>query len=341
MQDDKQPSTDEEFLKNLPVQTENIAFKPEEMVFCESCSRQNPPTRLKCVYCGAELPLTPEQTARVAPVLRKLENWENGFNLIYRPDAEANSKAAETSELAKFVGLEKEVFDAILEARKPLPLARTETVKEAEILQNRLKNEGFATSIVADEALAAENYPKRLRGLEFLGENILLILFNNDEVEEIRAADLCLIVAGAIFQKSVESMEKRKKGENKILETSETASDEILIDLYTKNDPAGYRILTKGFDFSCLEAEKGILARENIKKLIGKLQRVAPPAKLVADYTAVRSLLGNVWEIEQRKDSRGLTRQRFGKFDLSNVSSSNNLQQFTKYSRLQRRLWDS
>jgi hypothetical protein len=151
----------------------------------------------------------------------------------------------------------------------------------------------------------------------------------------INIADLSLIVSGAIFEKSVESQEKRKKGENKILEASETFSDEILVDIYTKNDATGYRILTKGFDFSCLGAEKGILARDNIKKLVVKLHTIAPNAKLIDDYLSVRSVLGEIWEVEQRKDSKGLSRQRFGKFDLSNISSSNNLQQFTKYSRLQ------
>jgi len=147
-----------------------------------------------------------------------------------------------------------------------------------------------------------------------------------------------LIVSGAIFQKAVESTESRKKGESKILDATETASDESLIDIYGQHDAHGYRILTKGFDFSCLGAEKGILARENIKKLAGKLRSAAPNAKFVDDYLAVRNVLGAIWEIEQRKDSQGLTRQRFGKFDLSNISSSNNLQQFTKYSRLQRHL---
>lgn len=324
----------EDFLKDLPLTAEEIGFKPDEMIACEKCSRSNAPNRLKCLYCGAELPLTAEQAARVTPVLRKLESWENGFNLIYLPNEE-EIIPDQTAQIAKLTGLEKEVWQKIFESKKALPVVRCETLKEAEILQNRLKDCGLNATIVSDEHLAADDLPKRLRGLEFDGEKITLILFNNDEIEEIRAEDLSLIVSGAVFQKAVQSTEARKKGETKILDASETASDEILIDIYTKNDPTGYRILTKGFDFSCLGAEKGILARENIQKLIEKLQMVAPQTKLIDDYIKVRSILGEVWEIEQRKDSQGLTRQRFGKFDLSSVASSNNLQQFTKYSRLQ------
>jgi hypothetical protein len=93
--------------------------------------------------------------------------------------------------------------------------------------------------------------------------------------------------------------------------------------------------LTKGFDFSCLGYKKGSLAHENLQKLIAKLQKFAPQAKLVNDYQAVRRILGEVWEIEQRKEPQGLKRHSFGKFNFSNIFLSSNEMQFTKYSRLQ------
>ncbi|MEP6901743.1 MAG: hypothetical protein ABJA66_08335, partial [Actinomycetota bacterium] len=179
MQEDNQPAKDDDFLKNLPIQSEDIAFKPEELISCVKCSRTNPPTRLKCVYCGAELELSAEQTAKIAPNLRKLEIWENGFNLIYLPKEE-NLDAETTTKFAKFLGLERESLQTIFEARKTLPMARVESAKEAEILQNRLKESGLETLVISDESLAAENFPKRLRGLEFPDDKILLILFNND-----------------------------------------------------------------------------------------------------------------------------------------------------------------
>ena len=335
MQENNQDPENEDFLKNLPIQSEDIGFKPAEMIACGKCSRANPPTRLKCMYCGTELDLPAGAASKIAPNLRKLENWEQGFNLIYLPDDE-RIDAETVRQIAGLIGHEEEFLQKILDARIPLPIARCETAKEAEILQSRIHEAGrLQTSLVTDEALAAETAPKRLRGIEFQDDKLLLILFNNDQVEEIGADDLALIVAGAIFQKSVASTEKRKKGETKILEATETASDESLIDIYTKTDSGGYRILTKGFDFSCLGAEKGILARENLKKLVARLAAFAPHARLVDDYLDVRNLLGETWEVEQRKDSQGLARQRFGKFDLSSVSTSSNLQQFTKYSRLQ------
>ncbi|HEY8562077.1 MAG TPA: hypothetical protein VIL74_17015 [Pyrinomonadaceae bacterium] len=327
----------EEFLRDLPLRAEEIGFKPAEMIECRKCARANAPTRLKCMYCGADLEIAAERAGRVKPNLRKLETFEPGFNLIYLPgDRQISGELVRQT--ARSLGLEAESLQRLLEARRPLPVMRCETGGEAAFLQNRLREAGITTSIVADEQLAADVSPKRLRALEFRDRYIFLTLFNKNEIEAVDVENLKVIVTGAIFQREVEATEARKKGESKILHATETASDESLIDLYTAGDALGYRILTKGFDFSCLGAEKGIVAHENIKRLIGKLQRAAPAANFVDDYLKVRNLLGAIWELEERKDSQGLTRHRIGKFELNNVTSSSNLRQFTKYSRLQRHL---
>ncbi|HQU83960.1 MAG TPA: hypothetical protein PKY59_12570 [Pyrinomonadaceae bacterium] len=325
----------ENWLKDMPIQTENIAFKAEEMVLCEKCRRNNPPNRLKCFYCAADLQLSSEQSESVKPVLRKLEMWEKGFNLIIQPDA-TNFGEINTAEIAKNTGFESEIVQRIVEAKKSVPLARVESENEAAIVQKILRKNGLETKIVSDESLSLNKFHRRLRGIEFFENNLILILFNQDEIVEISREDLILIVTGAIFERKTESVEKRKKGENKILDATETASDEMLIDIYSKNDAVGFRILSKGFDFSCLGAEKTMLATENMKRLSTKLKEFSPNAKIVSDYLSVREILGNVWEVETRKDSLGLKRHSFGKFDLANVSSSNNLQQFTRFSRLQR-----
>lgn len=334
MQKPEENINQEDRLKDLPVQTENIAFKPEEMILCEKCSRNNPPNRLKCFYCAAELKLSDEQAELVKPVLRKLELWEKGFNLIIQPDS-TNFNELNATEISKNIGFESEIVQKIVESKKKVPIARVETQNEAEIVKKILHRYGLETKIVSDESLALEKVPKRLRGIEFLDDKLILILFNQDEIVEISREDLALIVTGAVFEKKTESIEKRKKGESKILDATETASDEMLIDIYSKQDSTGFRILSKGFDFSCLETEKTMLATENMKRLAVKLQEFSQNAQTIKDYLSVREILGNVWELESRKDSLGLKRHSFGKFDFSNVSSSNNLQQFTKYSRLQ------
>ena len=323
----------EEWLKDLPVAAENPAFSAGEMISCGKCSRKSAPTRLKCLYCGAQLEFV--ETVALKPHLRKMENWERAFNLIFTNVSGAPDEK-NLSEAARMTRLEKEVLPKLFEANKPLPLARAESEKEAEIVKTRLGEIGIAARIVSDEDLLIEKLPRRLRGLEFGAEKIRLFLFNEEETREIAREDFALIVTGALFERRVESLERSgKNDENKILETSETGVDTALIDIYSRADRIGYRIAVNGFDFSCLGAEKGILARENVWKLAEKLKEFAPEAKFVDDYLKVRAFLGGVWETEQSTGKTDVKRKSFGKFSRQNTVIINNQAQFTKYSRLQ------
>ncbi len=333
-----EPLQSDEWLKDIPLQTENLAFSPEEMIICAKCARHNPPTRLKCLYCGAELEISEAQSNFLKPHLRKMEVWEKGFNIIFKAETQHfdESKLAEIVKMLKF---EKDFLRKILNEKKNLPLARAESEKEAEIVQKRLRDYGIETIILSDESLSVETPPKRLRGIEFWDDKIIFVLFNGGEIVEIANDDLILIVSGAIFERRVEATEKRdKNGENKILQTDETTSDEFLIDVYSRQNELGYRIYAKGFDFSGLETEKGIIAVENLRKLVKKLRAVAPNAKTVDDYLQVRESLGKVWEVELKTDSQGLKRGGVGSFNLANTTTANNSRQFTKYSRLWRQL---
>ncbi len=317
----------------MPIQTENIAFDADELVACAKCQRNNPPTRLNCFYCGSELEIAPENRDRIRPSLRKLEAWEKGFNLIVEPVA-----APDIVAVARLVKLEPDLVRNLFESGKRLPIARVESAAECEVLQTALAGLGVPSNPVSDEALAVDVAPRRLRGIEFGDSGARFILFNDDSIVDVSPEDLKIIVTGAVFEKAVEATEKRKKGQTRMLDATETASDEPLLDLYSGNDASGFRITTAGFDFSCLGSEKGLLARENLKRLAKRLAVFAPEARVVDDYLSVRELLGEVWETDVRKDSQGMKRSSFGKFDLKRVSTSSNLRQFTKYSRLQRHI---
>lgn len=338
MKKENEKKSFDELLKDLSLETENLGFAPEEMIFCAKCNRTNAPTRAKCFYCGEELEMREEQSRFLKPVLRKLEHWEKGFNIIF---LSKNRKLSEdeSTEIARMLNLEKDDLQKTFEVNKFLPLARIESQKESDVIKKRLSESGVETLVLSDDELAAERPPQRLRGIEFFKEKLCLILFNQNEIIDVPKENLELIVTGTIFQKKVEAIEKRgKKGEIKTLQEMETASDEILFDLYTRQNTDGFRIFGKGFDFSCLENEKGILAVENMKKLVRKLGEFAPNVKIVDDYLQIRENLGNIWEIEHKTDSIGLTRERFGKFNLGNVTTASNSIQFTKYSRMQKHL---
>lgn len=328
----------EEWLKDLPVQTENVGFQPEEMIRCGKCARSSPPTKTNCFYCGAELEISEAQSKYVRPNLRKLEAWEKGWNVIIQRVSSV-FEAANIIEIARILKTEADLLRKIISFGKPLPVARAESPKEAEIVRKSLSDFGIESVVVSDETLKSEINPQRLRGIEFDDGNLILILFNRDEIVEIAGENLALIVTGAIFERRIEATETHsKKGENKILDATETSSDESLIDIYSRADANGYRIPAKGFDFSCLESEKGILAKDNIVKLAAKLRNYAPHAEYADDYLQVRECLGTVWEVNQKTESQGLKRGGIGKFNLGNLTTVNNLTQFTKYSRLRRNL---
>lgn len=325
-----------DWLNDLPTQSENSAFAPGELVACAACARVNPPTRSKCLYCGAELPVSGGENKFFRPDLRRLEAWEKGFNLVFT-GASVVADDAELAQISLLLKLEKEVLREILTSENSLPLARVETAGEAEIIQKRLRDAALETTILADADLKSEQSPHRLRGMEFWDDRLVLILFNADEIAEIKWTDVNLIVAGALFERRVEMTEtRRKKGASKLLDSNETASDELLFDIYGADDFIGYRVEQTGFDFSCLGAEKTLLAAENIKRLVAELSRRAPNAKIVDDYLKIRAPLGAVWQVEERTDTQGLKRASFGSFNLGNVTTINNSAQFTKYSRLQR-----
>ena len=98
----------DEWLKNLPVQAENIAFRPEEMISCAKCQRANPPNRLNCFYCGGELVIPEEQKRFLKLKLRKLESWEKGCNVILLPDSQSPDEEKIAS-AAKLLATEKEI----------------------------------------------------------------------------------------------------------------------------------------------------------------------------------------------------------------------------------------
>lgn len=314
------------------IQTENIAFQADEMVDCVACNRKNPPNRLKCMYCGGGLAVTVELADRISSVFRNLEAWEKGFNVILL-STESN---ANTEKAATLLQVELLWVEGILSAKTPLPLARVESLAETDLLMNRLTDLGFKCSIVSDESLNADDLPIRASGIDIRDDVISVIHFNTREVTAIPADELALIVTGMLSKSKVDLLEKRGRGGTiKLLDETETASDEPVIDIYSRSHGKGFRINLAGFDFSCLGENKCLLASENIRRLAVVLKENAPNARLVADYVSIRHTLADVWEVDARRDPKGRQRAGFGKVEFGSVASTSNVRQFTQYSRLQ------
>ena len=315
------------------IQSEDIAFKRDEMIACKGCGRANPPNRFNCIYCAHELEVSPSDAAAIKLTGHKLETWERGFNviLVKRTGAEQNIHHA-----ADLLGFETDTLSEIVANETPLPVARVESEKEATVICNNLEQMGLACSVVSDDGLAIDKLHVRLSGMEFTDEKLVLVNFNTDEKIKIDWSELLLIVGGILTKGRVDSLEKkRRRGKTKLIDETATSSDEQIFDLYTRDDATGFRVFQAGFDFSCLGDDKGLLASENMRLLIAELKQCAPNAKYINSYGHVRHLLNDFWEIESRKDYQGLQRSGFGKVEFGSVASTSNLMQFNKFSRLQ------
>ena len=316
------------------IQTENIAFRPDEMVSCSSCRRMNPPNRLNCLYCGNELEIKPENVASIRPNLRKLEAWKPGFNIISREPLPANQLSF--ADIASFLSTDPGDLALIFEAAEPLPLARVESKTEAEILVAGLAERGLKCSIVADNDLADDTQPVRLSRIDIRHGGIAVTDFNTREVTEIDDDNLALLIPGIVAVSTVDSFEKKgRAGKTRVIDETTTDRDESVLDLYSRQDPIGFRVHLTGFDFSCLGADKGLIADQNMQRLTTVLAEHAPHVRLAGNYKKVRRALDQVWEIESRREPTGLQRSGFAKRNFGSVASTSNLRQFTKYSRLQ------
>src|SRR3982750_2382969 len=141
---------------------------PGGLTICGKCSRANGPERPKCLYCGAELrESVPGVAARLD--LRKLEDWENGWNVILLR-AESPDQATEA---ARILSVDGEVFQAIVAQRSRLPIARVAPEEDPSVIKRPLAELGFAAAVMSDQKLDCAHPPVRLRGLDLDGNNIV------------------------------------------------------------------------------------------------------------------------------------------------------------------------
>jgi len=316
--------------------SEGAAGAPE-MVACPRCSRMCPANRARCLYCGSDLELSDKQRSRIDPVLRSAEEHETAFNLVVlpgtiRPEGEFAASAA------KMLGLDVSDIPALFGAGSAMPLARTASESEAQLIADRFSTGGIELLIVPDTELDLREPPVRLRGLEFGDDGLKFHPFNSDEEAPSRGG-VELIVTGTLVRREVLSTAKKQRsGSDRLLESSEEGSDERLIDLYSSAGSRGYRIHESGFDFSCLGPEKKLLASENLPLLVEKLRSAFPSARFVDTYQSLRALLGNAWPVSERTASRGFERKSFGGYARIRSTETDNEEQFTRWSRLTRSL---
>ena len=319
-----------------PLHSEMRSFSPAQMVTCEACLRANPPTRTSCLYCAAALPITQDSADRQRPTLRRLEQWEPGYNVILVPNQTTGMMAAPLGEMAELLRLDIEDLQRIVGAGEPLPLARVATFDEASLVKRRLDALNVDARVVADRDLAIDTSPpKRIRALAFTDSSLVVRPAGSAEELRVAWADVSLLVIGRLFVRRVEVEERQGRGRKSgIVNARELSEDEALLDIYVDRRQGGWRITAHNFDFSCLGEKKGPLVAENFSTLIQVLRLRAARAEYDDSYHRVRYALAPVWPLDQHTESQGWRRGGPGRYTTGSVTASDNETQFTRYSRL-------
>jgi len=313
-------------------------FEPGELVACDRCSRPNAPTRMNCLYCGAQLPVTERSAPLRRPALRRLEEWEQGFNVVLHPPS--SKPAHETiEELAALLRLDAARLSELINSGTTLPVARASSNEEAELIVGRLKARGLEAEVFDDDSLART--PVRVRALGFDADALVLMTTAEAAPVGVSWDRLALLVVGRVVTRRVEMEERPSKlsGRGRLTDAREVASDEAVLDIYTSDAACeGFRVMADGFDYSCLGAGKGLLARDNFKTLVAELRARAARASLDEDYARLRGLLAAAWPPAERNESGGLRRDRPGRLNTESVTVVSNETQFTRYARMRRLL---
>jgi len=319
-----------------PIKPSEIqAFPAEQMVRCEECLRANPPTRVNCIYCGVALPVTEKSARLQKPALRRLEKWEHGFNSILVPATERRLSPEALAEASDLLKLASSDLQRILSAGMPLPLARAATEGEAALISERLAELGLETFTIPDEQLNSNERMPRIRSAKLGKTGITGCHSSGAPGFDVLFNEIALLVRGRLFVRRVEVTERKsRRAEDQIVDASEFFTDATVLDIHAGSKNASWRIEAGNFDFSVLGSRKGLIAGENLNKLIELIREHAPDVELDDSYTSVRQALEPVWPNEQRSEAIGWQRQRPGKYSTTGATESSNENQFTRYSRL-------
>ena len=319
-----------------PVEpSEPQGFSAEQMIRCEECLRANPPTRMTCLYCVAPLPLT-EASARLRkPVLRPPEKHQPGYNIILSPQDQVPSQEV-IAQAAELLKLSTEKLHEIFAQGIPLPVARTASREESELVFNRLQDIGLSCLDLSDQDLGlTENIVKRVKSMVFSDEYLSIQLAGVAEETVVAWTDIVLILPARVIETKVEISERiNRKPEKEILDSTEFFRDEAVIDFYTPAHSCTWRVSANGFDFSCLGTEKALIANENFNRLKRVISSRAVNANVDESYQRVRGVLELAWTTQPDIQSSGWRRERPGKLSVGITTTKSNEGQFTRYSRL-------
>lgn len=324
-------TTDEPPVTTATEATKPRAFAASELVKCSACSRTNPPTRANCLYCGAAFEVTEQNAIQSVPAPQPETTSENTFHILALPaPVQPDDKAL--SEIAESLNIPPRELSLLISGLIGAPLFAANSQPQAQTVSEKLREHGLTTTTISDEQLAVQVAPKEIGALEVQGDSVIGNVRRGGERIITQWTDIALIVVGRFYFATTEIDQKGNRSK-RVIDEREMLTDEAVLDIYLRDDAAGWRIRAGSFDFSCLGEDKELTAFANFNALIDLLRQRATNAVYDDSYLRLRGALDDVWPAEQRDGTKEKRRTAFGGFDSSATITDNELQ-FTRYSRL-------
>jgi hypothetical protein len=267
-----------------------------------------------------------------APPQRNIDTGELAFNAVLQPGRlVANASAVESFAFA--LELELTEAQALIAAAKPVPIARSQTRQEAEMICALVRSYGFNAVVVADEEMQLQDELVRARRIA-IGETEIQVTHSAGSLVLARS-DLRLLVLGELTNKRIDYIEGISGRRSGVLDSSEYRSEEAVLDVYAASLRASFRIKSDAFDYSGLVSPLSFRADLNFKATINTLSEALPRVTLDDGFRKTRNLLGRAWPERTRNETRGFKRTGLAFRSVSQASAiSDNRDQFERYSRL-------
>ena len=303
-----------------------------EIVQCPECDRRTPVKRATCLYCGAVLPVT---KIDVAPPQRIIDDTEPAFNTILEPPHGLIAQGT-IEALASALMIEMEEAQGFLAYGIRLPVARSQTRQEADLITSLLRDCGLSATTVPDTDLRLRFSLLRARRIYVTDGGLGIFHFGGTMV--LAPQYLKLIVIGLLRTKRVdytEGITSSRKNPSKLLDSFQFSSEELLLDAYTSELERSFRVKADGFDFSGLVNPLSYRVDINFQALVAALIRIAPNVRVNRDFADVQGLLSRAWPERSRGESLGIRRGGLVTRTITKSTiQSDNKAQFDRHSRL-------
>jgi hypothetical protein len=303
-----------------------------DVAICPACSRKTAAARANCIYCGAVLGI---QRIEVAPAQRDIDSLENAFNTVLLPSSVSDISGAELA-LATALSMEVEEARAFIGSAKPLPVCRSLTRPEAELIASLVRTCGLHAAVVEDAELELQKEMTRARRAAIEGDRILVAY--GASAKALNAGNIRLMVVGVIRRNRsdyTEGIVNLTGQGSSLLDLFEFRSDQMILDVYGESLDESFRIRADAFDYSGLINPMSFRAEVNFQTACKTLAAAAPDAEVDLDFSRVRQMLGRAWPVRSRTESRGIKRAGIAHQPVAQSSTiSDNGDQFDRYSRL-------